>query len=105
MDDSTRRTFLKTAAVTTAASQMRILGANDRMRLGAIGVGGRGQYLVKLASQAPGTEIAAVCDVYEPRRAETQKQFAPAGRAVVDYREILDDKSIDAVIVATPDHW
>jgi predicted dehydrogenase len=105
MNDSTRRTFLKTAAAVTAASQARILGANDRIRVAGIGTGGRGQYLLGIVSKTPGAEIVALCDVYEPHRAQARKRCAPDAREVLDFREILDDKTIDAVVVATPNHW
>ncbi len=105
MIDSTRRTFIKTAAAVTAASQARILGANDRIRVAGIGTGGRGQYLLGIVSKTPGAEIVALCDVYEPHRAQARKNSAPNAREVVDYREILDDKTVDAVVIAAPNHW
>ena len=105
MIDSTRRTFIKTATAVTAASQARILGANDRIRVAGIGTGGRGQYLLGIVSKTPGAEIVALCDVYEPHRAQARKDSAPNAREVVDYREILDDKTVDAVVIAAPDHW
>ncbi len=105
MNDSTRRTFIKTAAAVTAASQARILGANDRIRVAGIGTGGRGQYLLGIVSKTPGTEIVALCDVYEPNRARARKNSAPEAREVLDYREILDDKTVDAVVIGAPNHW
>jgi predicted dehydrogenase len=105
MNDSTRRTFIKVAAAATAASQAHIFGANDRIRIGGIGTGGRGQYLLSVLSKLPGNEIVAVCDVYEPNRAKAKHDSAPNAREVADFHEILDDKSIDAVVIATPDHW
>jgi predicted dehydrogenase len=105
MNDSTRRTFLKAAAAVTAASQARVLGANERIRVAGIGTGGRCQYLLGVLSKLPDNDIVGVCDVYEPRRAEAKKKFAPDGLSVLDYHAILDDKSIDAVVIGTPDHW
>ena len=99
-----RRTFLKTAAL-TAASQSRILGANDRIRVAGLGTGGRAQYLMRVAAQQPGVEIVSVCDVYEPRRAEAKEKIAPAAAAEVDYRRVLERKDVDAVIIGSPDHW
>jgi predicted dehydrogenase len=99
-----RRTFFK-AAATTAISASRILGANDRIRLGGIGVGGRGTYDLGLAAKAENTQVVAVCDVYEPRRAEVKQRLAPDGAAYTDYRELLDRNDIDAVIIGSPDHW
>jgi predicted dehydrogenase len=99
-----RRRFLG-AAIATAASYGRILGANDRIRVGGIGTGGRGQYLLSNVVQLEGTEIVALCDVYEPHRLRAKARYAPAASDTVDHREVLDRKDIDAVVVATPDHW
>jgi predicted dehydrogenase len=101
--DLPRRNFVKTAAL-TALSQGRVPAANDRIRIGLIGAGGRGRYLAGLASQAPGTEIVAVCDVYQPRRADVKQKLAPQAREYLEYRELLEQKDIDAVIIGSPDH-
>jgi len=100
-----RRNLLKAGAVWTAVSRGRILGANDRIRLGGIGLGGRCRYLLNLARQQENTQVAAVCDVYEPRIAETRAKVAPDADAVADYRALLERKDIDAVIIGSPDHW
>jgi predicted dehydrogenase len=102
---ASRRAFLRNTSALTALSQSRILGANDRIRIAGLGCGGRGQFLLSLARQLPGTEIAAVCDVYEPRRAQTRAKLAPGAQEYVDYREALERKDIDAVIIGSPDHW
>src|ERR1039457_2381064 len=89
-----RRRFVQ-AALATAASYGRVLGANDRIRIGAIGTGGRGQYLLSQLKLAEQNEIVACCDVYEPRRLEAKAKFAtPDARDYPDYREILDRKDI-----------
>jgi predicted dehydrogenase len=80
-----------------------VLGANDRIRCGVIGAGGRGSYLLQ-QFQAHGAEVAAVCDVYETRLDAARKAAGPDARAYVDYRKLLEDKSLDAVIIATPEH-
>jgi predicted dehydrogenase len=95
-----RRTFLAMAAL----SSTRILGANERIRVGIIGCGGRGQYLMD-EFKAVGAELTAVCDVYEPYLEEGLKLASSGAKSYHDYRRLLDDKSIDAVIVATPEHW
>jgi len=95
-----RRQFL----LTTAAAQGRIRGANDRIRAGIIGAGGRGKYLTGQFKEI-GAEMAAVCDVYEPNLQGGLKEASTGAKPFHDYRKLLDDKSIDAVIVATPDHW
>src|ERR1051325_355265 len=94
-----RRTFLMTAAV-----QARVFGANDRIRVGIIGPGGRGRYLMGEFKEF-GAELAAVCDVYTPNLEAGLKIASPGAERYKDYRKLLDNKSIDAVIVSTPDHW
>jgi len=95
-----RRTFL----LATAASQSRIFGANDRVRAGLIGSGGRGRFLTGQFKEA-GAEIGGVCDVYAPNLEAGLKEASTGAKPFRDYRRLLDDKSFDAVIVATPDHW
>jgi len=90
-------------AVTDAFSSRRVLGANERIRVGLIGAGGRGQEIFKSALQCPNTEAAAVADVYTHRLDEVKK-FAPQIKTYQDFRKLLDDKSIDAVLIATPQH-
>jgi predicted dehydrogenase len=99
-DAMKRRTFL----LTTAAAQSRIFGANDRLRAGIIGSGGRGRYLIGQFKEA-GAEVGGVCDVYSPNLEAGLKEASTGARSFHDYRRLLDDKSFDAVIVATPDHW
>src|SRR5215475_13552024 len=81
----------------------RVLGANDRIRFGLIGAGGRGTEILKSALTAPNTQAVAVADVYS-RRLEEVKRIVPAIQAYTDFRRLLDDKSIDAVLIATPQH-
>ena len=90
-------------AVTGTFVSRRVLGANDRIRLGLIGAGGRGQEIFKTALQCPHTEAAAVADVYT-RRLDEVKAFAPQIKTYQDFRKLLDDKSVDAVLIATPQH-
>ena len=99
-----RRAFVS-ASILTAASAKRVLGANDTIRLAGIGVGGRGAYDLGIASKAERTQVVAVADVYAPRLAEIKEKLAPAGQGYKDYRELLDRKDIDAVIIGSPDHW
>ena len=98
-----RRSFL-TATALTAISQSRIMGANDRIHVGAIGTGGRCGQLLRALEAAGGNELVAVCDVYEPRRKATRAK-SPAAKEYTDHRELLDNKEIDAVVIASPDHW
>ncbi|MBI4889836.1 MAG: Gfo/Idh/MocA family oxidoreductase [Acidobacteria bacterium] len=94
-----RRHFL--AATLPAAT---VLGANDRIRVGVIGSGGRGRLLTGEFKEI-GAEMAAVCDVYTPNLEAGLKVANTGAKSYSDYRRLLDDKSIDAVIVSTPDHW
>src|SRR5499427_885788 len=80
-----------------------VLGANDRVRFGLIGAGGRGLDIFKHALRSPNTQAVAVADVYT-RRQEEAKKLAPTLQAFSDFRRLLDDKSIDAVLIATPQH-
>ena len=108
----TRRDFLKetalagaTAAVLGGLAPVRVLGANDKIRVGAMGTGERCQYLMKLFKDNPSVELVAVCDVYGPRRDEALKIAGPDAKSYLDYHELLDRKDIDAVIIGSPDHW
>ena len=107
MAENTRREFIKTAAVGTAGLLAyppgRVLGANDRVRVGMIGVGARGQDLLKQVLAVPNAQLVAVADIYSRRRDEA-KQLAPGIQTVADHRRLLDSKDIDAVIVASPLH-
>ena len=107
---SDRRTFMRQVlggstamAVSGLGPAGRILGANDRVRFGLIGAGGRGQQIFKSAIKAPNTQAVAVADVYT-RRLEEAKHIAPGVTTYSDFRRLLDDKSIDAVLIATPQH-
>jgi predicted dehydrogenase len=104
MNTTNRRRFLS-GAIATAASYQRILGANERVQVGAIGTGSRCQYLLSLLKQIGSNDITAICDVYGPRRSEAKAKFGPDAKEYVDYREVLDRKDIDAVVIGTPDHW
>lgn len=105
-----RRNFVKSTAVAAAYTGLagrRVLGANDRIRLGAIGVGGRARgSLLPIHKDQPDTEFVALCDVYEPNllRAIEQNKLGVI-KQYVDYRAVLDDKTIDAVVIGAPDHW
>jgi predicted dehydrogenase len=102
----TRRTFATlTASALTAASQDRVRGANDRIRIAAIGTGGRCQGLMRTANGIGGIEWVAVADVNEVRVQQAKTELAPSATTYSDYRKLLEDRSIDAVIIGSPDHW
>jgi len=116
MSPSNRRYFLMSATAMGLAGRAlagskpapgRVIGANDRIHLGLIGVGGRGSYLgrvfARIGSQNNSCQIVAVCDVYQ-KRLEAAKQTHKCD-GYLDYREVLNRQDVDAVIIATPDHW
>ncbi|MGM0376639.1 MAG: Gfo/Idh/MocA family protein [Bacteroidota bacterium] len=133
MNKNNRRTFLKQTALTTAGIAVGInatglhlnstlLNPGNKIRMGFIGVGNRGSQLMNLFMQNPDCEVAALCDVYEPyvvrdfskihpRYVEMGKvpkmgeTFSKPPKVYKDYRKLLEDKDIDAVCIATPDHW
>ena len=104
---ASRRTFLKQAALGTAAvlafPRSTVLGANDRVRVGMIGVGDRGSELLKQIRDVSGVELVAMADVYSRRR-DAVKEKVPGIQTFADYRRLLDMKDIDGVIVASPLH-
>ena len=125
-DGVNRRAFSKTAAAAAATAMSlapaRVLGANDQVRLGFIGVGNRGCQLLKGFLPHADARIVALCDVYEPylngAYDRLDPRFAGLGKRIAqmpklegdvarvkDFRAISDRKDIDAVVIATPDHW
>jgi predicted dehydrogenase len=110
----TRREFLQTVAVGSAAAPTvlraqtpaaRAVAPNDRLRLAAIGVGIRGQQDVRSALKTPGVELAAVADVYDGRLTFAKETWGGQVVTTRDYRELLARQDVDAVLIATPDHW
>jgi predicted dehydrogenase len=107
MPQTSRRTFLLGAAAGTAALALpgrRVLGANDTINLGFIGVGDRGALSARWFSELPGVRVAAVCDPDEQHMAACQAQF-PRARKIKDLRRLVEDKNIDAVVISTCNHW
>src|SRR6266851_8032515 len=101
-----RRNFIEGLAAgvaATALSSSRVLGANERIRLGIIGPGARGKELMRFALACPNTEIAGASDVYT-RRLEEARKLAPNAKTYLDYRHLLEDNSVDAILIATPQH-
>ena len=113
--EKNRRTFLKTAAVAgtaLAVKPFQILGAaspNSKITVAVMGVKSRGKALAKRFAQLPNTEVAMICDVDSEYMEIAQKEVAenqkrtPKGEK--DIRKVLEDKSIDALVIAAPDHW
>jgi predicted dehydrogenase len=102
-----RRDFVKTVAAATAAtalSSTRVLGANERIRLGLIGCGSRGVGDMNNFIKLDAVDVVALNDVYAPMM-ERAKKTAPAAKSFKDYRQVLEMKDLDAVLIAVPDHW
>src|ERR1700674_5842224 len=110
-----RREFLKTTgkAITVGAATLalggKILGANDRVRVAVCGVRGRGNDHIHGFARVPGTEIVTLCDVDEnvlnQRLGDVEKLGLPKPKSYVDVRKLLEDKDIEAISIATPNHW
>jgi predicted dehydrogenase len=104
----TRRSFLMSTAVTAAVSRSAV-GANDRIRFAILGAGTRGSYVGGVFLDFPDVELVAVCDVYRPTREKVAAELGARRNnqpeAVNDYRRVLERKDVDAVLIATPDHW
>lgn len=111
-DSISRRSFVTTAAAAAAgiamqpaSSYARILGANDRLRLGLIGAGDRGRYVMDLM-QGEDVQVTAICDVFDHALQQARARVnGAAPRLLGDYRQLLDADDVDMVIIATPDHW
>jgi predicted dehydrogenase len=103
-----RRAFLKTlagSALATAASSRRVVGANDRVRVGFIGIGLIGRrHLLDFQAQ-PDCEIAGICEVSDERRDDGVATAGNAPARFDDFRQMLERSDIDAIVVSTPDHW
>lgn len=120
-----RRSFLVNSTLTAGTlAGSRVLGANDRIRMGFIGIGNRGSQLLELFMANPDVEVAALCDLYEPYLQRDRSKVDPRWIEMLgglvpkmgesfprpparfkDYRKLLEQKDIDAVCIATPDHW
>ena len=107
MANQTRRDFVKQSVLGTAAllayPPARVLGSNDRVRVGMIGVGGRGQELLNQVLGLRDIQLVAIADIYSRRREEAKKA-APGIQTLDDHRRLLDMKDVDGVIVASPLH-
>lgn len=97
----TRRNF----AALSALSYARISGANERVRIGVIGVGARGDRLLDEFVRAPEAQIAAVCDLRDDYLNFAARKAGAGVAKCRDYRRVLDNRDVDAVVIATPDHW
>jgi predicted dehydrogenase len=102
--------FGRTTAGFGAKSYNNIIGANDRIHVAAIGLNGRGNSMVGTIAKQNNTEVSCVCDVDSRAMPKATKTIMESGQANTprsekDCRKVLEDKSIDAIYIATPDHW
>ncbi|HEV2688578.1 MAG TPA: Gfo/Idh/MocA family oxidoreductase, partial [Bryobacteraceae bacterium] len=101
----TRREFARGAAVSTALSYSRILGANERVGVGYIGLGNRGDQVHDAFLEHGDQQTVALCDLREDYMDFAVKKSRATPTKYNDYRKLLADKNVDAVVIATPDHW
>ncbi|MBI2435296.1 MAG: Gfo/Idh/MocA family oxidoreductase, partial [Candidatus Hydrogenedentes bacterium] len=106
MEQVSRRAFLQVGAVAGAAlAAPHALGANERVRVGVIGVANRGGQLIEATLPHQDAEIVALCDVDRTALEKRAAEFTQKLDLYKDYRELLARNDIDAVLIATPDHW
>src|SRR3954452_7951190 len=89
----------------TALTASRVMGANEMLRVGVIGTGGRMKTLLSSADKSAPWQLVAACDVYSPNLDKVKQRPNNVATTHVEYREVLDNKELDAVIIAAPDHW
>ena len=108
MSQMTRRRFAKTMVAVGAASalsRMRVQGANDRIRLGFIGLGNRGDQVLDGFLAHRDAEVVAICDLWQPYLDFAAKKIGGSPKQFKDYQKLLELKDVDGVVIATPDHW
>src|SRR5262252_9575593 len=108
MSKVTRSEFGKAAtlaSVGTALSASRVLGAGDRVRLGFIGLGNRGDQVLDGFLPHKDCEVTAICDIHSPYLDFAAKKIGGTPKRFKDYQDLLASKDVDAVVICTPDHW
>src|SRR5579864_1326765 len=108
MPQITRRTFTRSAALAGLAAATRMSGAqqsNDRIRLGFIGLGNRGDQVLDAFLTHKDAQVVAICDLYQPYLDFAAHKIGSDPEQYKDYRKLLDRKDVDAVVICTPDHW
>src|SRR5881397_38160 len=105
MEQFTRRDLAKGAAVASALSYSRIFGANERVGMGYIGLGNRGDQVHEAFLEHGDQQTVAVCDLRDDYMDFAIKKSRATPKKYKEYHALLDDKDVDAVVVATPDHW
>ncbi|MGE3806041.1 MAG: Gfo/Idh/MocA family protein, partial [Gemmataceae bacterium] len=105
---TTRRGFLASSAAGLAAFALpavNVLGAGEKINVGCIGTGGRCRFLMRSLAGLPNARMTAVCDIYTKHLKEGLDIAGQKAADFKDFRKLLDDKSIDAVLIGSPDHW
>lgn len=105
MGKVTRREFARAGSLATVSSYARIMGAADRVRVGYIGLGNRGDQVHDAFLEHGDSQTVALCDLREDYMDFAARKSGAQPKKYNDYRGLLDDKSVDAVVIATPDHW
>src|SRR2546426_8755327 len=105
MMEITRRNFTRAAALSTALSYSRIFGANERVRMGYIGLGNRGDQVHDAFLEHGDQQTVAVCDLKDSYMDFAIKKSRATPKKYTDYKKLLEDKDVDSVVIATPDHW
>jgi len=105
MNQWTRRDFAQAAGAATALSYSRVLGANDRVRMGYIGLGNRGDQVHDAFLEHGDSQTVAICDLREAALDFAAKKSRGTPKRYKDYKKLLEDKDVDAVMIGTPDHW
>lgn len=101
----TARTAAGAGVTLAAASWSSVLGANDRIRLGVIGTGNRGQDVMAAFLKQPGVDVVALCDAYDTHLNGALEKTGGKAKSYLEYQELLASKDVDAVLIATPDPW
>jgi predicted dehydrogenase len=104
----TRREFTRSlvlAGASTALGAARVFGANERVRLGFIGLGNRGDQVLDAFLKHPDAQVVALCDLSQAYMDNAARKIGDSPRQFKDYRKLLELRDLDAVVVATPDHW
>src|SRR3978361_703786 len=105
MNSVTRRDFTKAAGLATALSYSRIFGANDRVRMGYVGLGNRGDQVHDGFLEHGDAQTVAICDLRDDYLDFAAKKSRGTPVRYNDYKKLLEDKNVEAVAIATPDHW
>jgi predicted dehydrogenase len=102
-----RRSFLQSSAAAAALAMpaVNVLGANETLKVGLIGTGGRCRFLMKSLAKVPNVKMTALCDIWDGAIEQARPLADPKAFVTKNYKELLDRKDVDAVLIGSPDHW